>query len=64
MARAPRTAVFSLQTVSQMSQLSAEKGSIVQTINYGERGISHACLNSLRDHHLGSHRRHRLHRPS
>ena len=33
-------AYFSLQTVSKVSQLSRGKASIVQTINYGERGIA------------------------
>ena len=51
---------FSLQTVSKVSQLSRAKASIVETINYGERGISHACLYSLRDHHLGCNRPRRL----
>jgi hypothetical protein len=31
---------FSLQTVSKVSQLSRAKASIVETINYGERGIA------------------------
>jgi hypothetical protein len=51
---------YSQQTVSKVSQLSRAKASIVETINYGERGISHACLYSFRDHHLGCNRPRRL----